>query len=53
MLVADRSTPTDVRTAVAAVAYVARRGIDYKVGYDGTMTDENPRLYVVADGFNA
>jgi GNAT superfamily N-acetyltransferase len=52
-LIVDCATPANTRRAIAAVARTAQRGTDYKVGYDGTMISENPRLYVVADGLHA
>src|SRR5688500_14043565 len=42
----DRTTPEHVRRAIAEVAYVAQRETpEYKVGFDGTMSEEEPPLY--------
>ena len=50
----DRTTPEEIRRAVAEVAYVARRETpEYKVGFDGTLSDEDPRLYVVGHQLHA
>ncbi len=50
----DATVPMPLRAAIAAVAQVARRETpDYKAGYDGTMTDEHPVLYVAAEAKKA
>lgn len=50
----DSNVPLPVRAAVARVAFVAQRETpEFKVGYDGTITDENPILYVAASSHRA
>ena len=45
----DSSVPLLSRRAIARVAYVAQRSMPtYKTGYDGTVTEEDQRLYVLA-----
>lgn len=48
----DRTVPLEVRKRLARVSYVAHRSMpDYKIGYDGSDSEENPRLFIVRDGF--
>lgn len=50
----DSTVPTELRWKIARVAYVAQRSMpEFPAGYDGSMTDENPRLYVIVDGIRA
>ncbi len=49
--VVDASVPLDVRQDIAHVAMVAARSMpEYPSGYDGTITEDDPRLYVLATG---
>lgn len=49
--VVDASVPLDVRQDIARVAMVAARSMpEYPTGYDGTITEDDPRLYVLATG---
>lgn len=44
----DGSVPFPVRCAAARVAYAAQRSMpSYKTGYDGTVTEDDQRLYVL------
>ena len=54
LLRADANTPEYLRLEVAYIARVAQRETpDFKAGYDGTITDEEPSLYVLAEGSRA
>ena len=45
----DASVPLSVRCAAARVAYAAQRSTpSYKTGYDGTVTEDDQRLYVLS-----
>jgi hypothetical protein len=47
----DESCPKVIRRDIAHVAIVAWRSIQhFPVGYDGSITDEEPRLFLAADG---
>lgn len=44
----DGSVPFAKRRSIARVAYVAQRSMpEFKTGYDGTVTDDDERLYVL------
>jgi hypothetical protein len=48
------SVPVLDRRAIARVAYAAQRSMPaYKTGYDGTVTEDDQRLYVLAMGNRA
>ncbi len=50
-LLVDASVPQSVRYKIAHVAMVAQRSMpEYKTGYDGTITEDDQRLYVLAEG---
>ena len=50
----DGSVPPVSRHAIARVAYAAQRSMpSYKTGYDGTVTEDDQRLYVLAAGTRA
>lgn len=50
----DAGVPLDLRMEAARVAYVAcRESPGFKAGYDGTITTDNPRLYVAMGGKHA
>ena len=50
----DASVPASIRHAVARVAYVAQRSMPaFKTGYDGTITEDDQRLYVLTAGSRA
>jgi hypothetical protein len=52
--VVDARTPFEVRHRLAHVAIVAHRTMtDYPAGYDGTLTEDDQRLYLLADGTRA
>ena len=45
----DGSVPLPIRRAIARVAYVAQRSMPaYMAGYDGTVTEDDQRLYVLS-----
>ena len=47
----DASVPLQVRQAISHVAMVAQRSMsEYPAGYDGTVTEDDQRLYVLVDG---
>jgi hypothetical protein len=47
----NRSCNRVIRAKLAYVAMVAHRSMpDYKSGYDGTVTEDDQRLYLLADG---
>lgn len=44
----DRDVPQVIRSMASKIAYVAQRSMPrFKAGYDGTNTEEDPRLYIV------
>ena len=49
--VVDRTCPKEIRHSLSHIAIVACRSMPgYPAGYDGSVTDEDPRLYLAADG---
>lgn len=49
--VVDGTCPVTIRCALAHVAMVAHRSMpDYPAGYDGTVTEDDQRLYLAAAG---
>lgn len=52
--IVDASIPASIRYAIARVAYVAQRSIpSFKTGYDGTVTEDDQRLYILTSGTRA
>lgn len=50
----DSSVPQPDRYKIAHVAMVAQRSMsDYPTGYDGTITEDDQQLYVLAEGERA
>jgi len=48
IVVADMRTPLATRRALARIALVAQRSMpDFPIGYDGSLTDDDDRLFVV------
>jgi len=49
----DETCPEEIRRDIAYVARVAWHSMQhFPVGYDGSITDEEPRVYLAADGDN-
>lgn len=49
--IVDRRYPVETRRELAYVASIAKRSMpDYPSGYDGTVDEDDQRLYLVADG---
>lgn len=49
--VVDGSCPLELRLKLAQVAIVAKRSMtDYPAGYDGTVDEDDQRLYIAVDG---
>lgn len=50
----DRSVASQLRSRLAHAALVAHRSMsEYPAGYDGTVTEDDQRLYLIADDFRA
>lgn len=51
LILVDDNVLRDVRRKLSNVAFVAQREMpDYPAGYDGTITEADQRLYIVANG---
>jgi hypothetical protein len=49
--VVDQTCPIEIRREISHVAMVAQRSMtDYPAGYDGTITEDDQRLFIAADG---
>jgi hypothetical protein len=54
LLLVDCSVPQAARSRIARVAMVAQRSMPrYPAGYDGTITEDDQRLYILANGSRA
>lgn len=54
VMLIDSNTPEEIRREGATVAQVARRAMRrFPAGYDGSVTEEDPKLYLVLDGSRA
>lgn len=49
----DSSVPLAARRKLAHIALVAQRSIGGPTGYSGTVTEDDERLYILADGLRA
>ncbi len=51
--VIDNTCPMEIRRELSHVAFVAHQTMpDYPAGYDGTITEDDPRLFIAVDGMN-
>lgn len=51
LFLVDANADQDIRSQLKHIAFVAQREMsDFPAGYDGTITEADQRLYIVADG---